>query len=161
MQTGKQSFMDPAVFMAEIDRLTDQLYKTAWAILKNEADVADAIQESITDGFEKRGELRQPQYFRTWLIRILINNCYQILRQRQREAFTDIPETGSEDRYQEDDGFKQLLACVDEKYQLVLTLYYADEYTVYEIAKMLQMKENTVKTWLARGREQVRRYLDE
>lgn len=161
MQTGKQSFMDPAVFMAEIDRLTDQLYKTAWAILKNEADVADAIQESITDGFEKRGELRQPQYFRTWLIRILINNCYQILRQRQREAFTDIPESGSEDRYQEDDGFKQLLARVDEKYQLVLTLYYADEYTVHEIAKMLQMKENTVKTWLARGREQVRRYLDE
>ena len=80
MQTGKQSFMDPAVFMAEIDRLTDQLYKTAWAILKNEADVADAIQESITDGFEKRGELRKPQYFRTWMIRILINNCYQILR---------------------------------------------------------------------------------
>ena len=60
----------------------------------------------------------------------------------------------------EDDGFKQLIRCVDEKYQLVLTLYYADECTVKEIAELLQMKENTVKTWLARGREQVRRYLD-
>ena len=160
MQIRKRSIIDPACFMEKIDQYMDRMYKTAWAILKNETDVADAIQESITDGFEKRGTLRQPEYFGTWMLRILINNCYQILRQYRKETYGEIPETGAGDSYLEDDGFKQLIRYVDEKYQLVLTLYYADECTVKEIADLLQMKENTVKTWLARGREQVRRYLD-
>lgn len=160
MQIRKRSIIDPACFMEQIDLYMDRMYKTAWAILKNETDVADAIQESITDGYEKRKTLRQPEYFGTWMLRILINNCYQILRQYRKETYGVIPETGAEDSYLEDDGFKQLIRCVDEKYQLVLTLYYADECTVKEIAELLQMKENTVKTWLARGREQVRRYLD-
>ena len=160
MQIRKRSIIDPACFMEQIDQYMDRLYKTAWAILKNETDVADAIQESITDGYEKRKTLRQPEYFGTWMLRILINNCYQILRQYRKETYGEIPETGAEDSYLEDDGFKQLIRYVDEKYQLVLTLDYADECTVKEIAELLQMKENTVKTWLARGREQVRRYLD-
>ena len=160
MQIRKSSIIEPACFMEQIDQYMDRRYKTAWAILKNETDVADAIQESITDGYEKRKTLRQPEYFGTWMLRILINNCYQILRQYRKETYGEIPETGAEDSYLEDDGFKQLIRCVDEKYQLVLTLYYADECTVKEIAELLQMKENTVKTWLARGREQVRRYLD-
>ena len=160
MQIRKRSIIDPACFMEQSDQYMDRMYKTAWAILKNETDVADAIQESITDGYEKRKTLRQPEYFGTWMLRILINNCYQILRQYRKETYGEIPETGAEDSYLEDDGFKQLIRYVDEKYQLVLTLYYADECTVKEIAELLQMKENTVKTWLARGREQVRRYLD-
>ena len=65
-----------------------------------------------------------------------------------------------EDQYEEG-GFEELISDVDEKYRLILTLYYADELSVAEIADLLEMKENTVKTRLARGREQVRRYLDE
>ncbi|MEI3245773.1 MAG: hypothetical protein V8S26_06560 [Lachnospiraceae bacterium] len=62
MQIRKRSIIDPACFMEQIDQYMDRMYKTAWAILKNETDVADAVQESITDGYEKRKTLRQPEY---------------------------------------------------------------------------------------------------
>ncbi|MEI3245772.1 MAG: hypothetical protein V8S26_06555 [Lachnospiraceae bacterium] len=45
------------------------------------------------------------------MLRILINNCYQILRQYRKETYGEIPETGAEDSYLEDDGFKQLIRC--------------------------------------------------
>ena len=57
--------------------------------------------------------------------------------------------------------FQELLSYVDKKYHLLLTLFYADEYTIPEIAKMLDMNENTVKTQLRRARQQIRRGLDE
>lgn len=65
-----------------------------------------------------------------------------------------------------DDGmqrtrFDELLSLVDERYHLILTLFYADELSISEIASLLDMNENTVKTRLKRAREQARRSLNE
>ena len=153
--------LDTDAFLELIDNNTDRMYKTAWAILGNEADAADAIQETILDCYEKLNTLRHPEYFTTWLTRILINNCLSIRRQYRTDSLPEqMPEIPVEDQYEEG-GFEELISDVDEKYRLILTLYYADELSVAEIADLLEMKENTVKTRLARGREQVRRYLDE
>ena len=97
-------------------------------------------------------------------MRVLINECYQILRKEKpyvelteeqvREVFAD---TSGKERTK----FQKLLSYADKKYHLLLTLFYADEYTIPEIAKMLDMNENTVKTQLRRARQQIRRGLDE
>lgn len=55
-----------------------QMYATAWAILGNEQDCADAIQEAIVKSFTKYQTLRDDTYAKTWLIRILLNECYSI-----------------------------------------------------------------------------------
>ena len=57
-----------------------QLYSTAKTILYSDEDCADAIQETIAKGFSKIDTLRNDKYAKTWLIRILINECYTILR---------------------------------------------------------------------------------
>lgn len=155
--------LDTDVFMALVEENTQSMYKTAWAILRNEEDVADALQETIVKSFESLHTLRRPEFFKTWMMRILINNCLQIRKQRQRLLTfgDDLPEIPVEDSYESDSGFKELLNMVDEADRLLLTLYYADEFKVSEIAELLEMNVNTVKTRLSRAREKIRRGLYE
>lgn len=154
---------DTDAFMELIEENMQPMYKTAWAILRNEEDVADALQETIVKGFESLHTLRRPEFFMTWMMRILINNCLQIRKQRHRllAVGDDLPEMPVEDSYDADSGFKELLNMVDEADHLLLTLYYADEFKVSEIAELLKMNVNTVKTRLSRAREKIRRGLYE
>ena len=61
-----------------------QLYSTAKTILFDDQDCADAIQETIVKAFSKIETLRNDKYARTWLIRILINECYTLLRKSRK-----------------------------------------------------------------------------
>ena len=69
---------DPDAFTTLMQQYTKDMYRVAIAILMNDEDTADAIQETILDCWERIGTLRENRYFKTWLIRILINNCYDI-----------------------------------------------------------------------------------
>ena len=71
---------DDQAFVELIDRCKGDLYKVARSYLNSEDDIADAIQETVIDCYEKIGSLREAKYFKTWLTRILINNCNDILR---------------------------------------------------------------------------------
>ena len=63
-----------------------EMYKVGLAILMNDEDVADAVSETILNCFEKLNTLREDKYFKTWMTRILINNCYKILEDRKRQT---------------------------------------------------------------------------
>ena len=60
------------------------MYKTARAILNNEEDAADAISDTILACWEKLGQLRENKYFRTWMTKILVNKCKDIIRKKQK-----------------------------------------------------------------------------
>lgn len=145
---------DTDAFVQLITQYTSDMYKVARGILNNNEDVADAIQNTVLICFEKIETLKQPRYFKTWMIRILINECNQIIRkygnQCLLEEFPEIPDKDTSIEYVE---FQQLMGALDEKYRLILILYYAEGFKVSEIAKMLDLKEGTVKTRLYRGRE--------
>ena len=66
---------DADAFVALIEKYKMDLYKVAKAYLKNEEDVADVMQETTLSAWEHLGELKKAAYFKTWLTRILINNC--------------------------------------------------------------------------------------
>ena len=61
-----------------------QLYSTAKTILFSDQDCADAIQETIVKAFSKIDTLKNDKYARTWLIRILINECYNLVRKSSK-----------------------------------------------------------------------------
>ncbi len=117
---------------------TPSMYKIAKAILKNDEDTADAIQETALTCWEKIGTLKKDKYFKTWLIRILINHCNQIYRQRSRMiSEVVLPEAGSaEDSYSAVE-WKEFLQCLDEKYRTVTILYYVEGFKIRDIAKIL------------------------
>lgn len=136
------------------------LYKTAAAILHNDEDAADAIQETVLSCWQNLSSLKKPQYFKTWMTRILINHCNALLRKRHKEISSDaVNQSASEQQSYETNldeklDVKQTMSALKDNYRLVLTLYYVNHIPIKEIAKLLETNENTIKTRLSRGREQ-------
>lgn len=149
---------DNNAFAELIQEYTQDMYKVARSILSNEADIADAMQETILKCYEHLGTLQKPQYFKTWLIRILINQCNEIVRKEKREWVGTVYEMDIDIHSPMDHWeFMQLLNGLEEQYRLVIILYYVMEFRVKEIAKLLHMSESLVKARLSRGRKCLRK----
>lgn len=147
---------DSDAFCRLVNLHMQDMYKIAWSYLKNDEDVADAIQDTILACFEKLQTLRNNKYFKTWMVRILINNCKDILQKKKRVVYTDVMEdTPVYQNDYESAEWKQVLNSLDEKYRMILLLYYLEGFNTREISEILEMKENTVKSRLKRGREKV------
>lgn len=147
---------DSEAFIELMERNTLAMYKVARGILKNDEDAADAIQDTILTCFEKLNTLKKPEYFKTWMIRILINHCNQILTHYRGQDISEAPEIPSQDMSMAEFEFHEMLATADEKYRVVLVLYYVEGFRISEIAEILELNENTVKTRLKRAREQMK-----
>lgn len=149
---------DNQAFVELIESVKCDLYKVARGYLDSPEDIADAIQETIVTCYEKIGKLKEPKHFKTWLIRILMNKCNDIIRAGRKECPMEyLPE--QEDKCMElpNYDFEELIDQMDEKYRTILILYYAEGFKIREIAQILEMEENTVKTRLVRGRKQFKR----
>lgn len=148
---------DSEAFISLMEAYKPELYRTARAILHNDADAADAIQETILTCWQKIHTLRKPEYCKTWVTRICINCCKKILRQNRNIVYVDsydgIEPVTEEYAYATD----TLLQKIDSRYAVILSLYYKGGYSVREIAEMMHMNENTVKTRLSRGRSACRK----
>ena len=152
----------PVDWEALVTQNETRLYRAALAILHNEEDAADAIAETVMEAFAQLHTLRQPKYFKTWLTRALICNCYDILRQRRRFVpLEDIPEPAGGEPDDQALDVRESLAALAENDRLVLTLHYLDGLKVKEIAKVLGVKEGAVKSRLMRGRNRLQKiYLE-
>lgn len=149
---------DPDAFTELMQSQMQNMYRTARAILMNDEDSADAIQETILVCWEKLKDLKEDKYFRTWMTRILINKCYEIIRANQRMVcMEELPE-GITEADTSNLEWKEAMATLDEKYRLVLILYYGEGFATEEIAKILKIPSSTVRTRLARGRKQLAGY---
>lgn len=130
----------------------------AIAIVCNDEDAADAIQDTILTCWEKLHTLRREEYFKSWLTRILINKCNDILRKERKLVYDD--SVTDMQAGQECDGFgnvewREMFRCVDEKYRVVLVLHYAEGFKVREISKILGESESAVKRRLTAARKQI------
>lgn len=143
---------DKDAFTQLMEMNMSSMYKTAWVYLKNDVDIADAIQDTILACYEKLDTLHNVKYFKTWMTRILINKCNDILRSRVIGDIEIVSEEGQLDDQFDQVEWKLLLNSLDEKYSVILLLYYLDGLSTKEIARVLELKENTVLTRLRRGR---------
>lgn len=144
---------DGDAFAELIHLQMENMYKVARAYLKNDEDAADAISETILACYEKLDTLKQDRYFRTWLTRILINKCKDILRRPLEIPFEDDRENGCICDEISNREWLDLLYRMDEKYRTVLLLYYVEGFKIREISQILELKVSTVQTRLARGRQ--------
>lgn len=137
------------------------MYKTARAILRNDEDVADAVSDTILSCWEKLWQLKKPEFFRTWMTRILINKCKDIIKsQSSLSLMEEVPEQAAPDTTYENVEWKAALERLDEKHRLVMVLYYVEGFDTTQIGKMLDMPESTVRSRLARGREKLAKSLE-
>ena len=141
-----------------------QMYVTAKGILKNDQDCGDAIQETIVKAFSKIQTLKKDNYAKTWLIRILINECHNILRKRKNQvSFEDVEwEIGGKTREKKDySELYQAVSSLKEDLRMPIVLYYIEDFSVREIAQILEISEGAVQKRLARARGKLRQELQE
>ncbi len=135
------------------------MYRVALSILKNESDCEDAVQTAILTAYEKLSDLRNEAFFKTWLIRILINACNKQLRHRSRQTeLTEDVEASS--GTVESLEIREALEKLPGKFRQVIVLYYIEEFSVKEIKQILRIPEGTVKSRLSKGRELLRLTID-
>ena len=154
----KAKMKNPDAFTELMKSQMQSMYRTAKAILMNDEDVADAIQDTLLICWEKLNRLKVDQYFKTWMTKILVNNCYGIIRRNRQITYTDkLPERVSEENGSNIE-WREALSTIDEKYRVVLILFYSEGFHTKEIAKILEITDSTVPTRLSRGREQLTEY---
>ena len=161
--------MKKETFCKYIRRYETDMFRFAKSIVGNQADGEDAMQESILKAYEKIDTLRSKRKFKAWIFQILANECYQILRNRKRQEPTDpfefsqhdSPcENSAADTNIENGEILSYILRIPKQYQKVLILYYYDEFSTKEIAKILDIPQGTVKSRLARGRKQLKDLLE-
>lgn len=148
---------DKAAFTRLIKEMQGSLYRVAKGILKDDADCADALQEGITKGYLRLNQLQDPKLFKTWMTRIVMNQCYDMIKKGKKIVLMESVEDKrnvvdqKKDYYELEEALDQL----QEDHRIVITLFYYEDYSISEISEMLEVKEGTVKSRLNRARKRL------
>jgi len=152
--------MDNEQFTSRVLEAEPTLYHISKSILKNDFDCADAVQEAILKAFVKLPSLREEKFFKTWLCRILIRECYKIANSRKR-APAELSEYAECAKPPEDVGLRDAIEKLCDRHRVVVVLHYMEGFKTREIAQMLKIPEGTVKSRLARAKNELKQFLDE
>lgn len=140
---------DDAAFTELMDRHKIQLYKMAYSYLRNEDDAVEALQEVTFRAYRALKKIKNPDFFSTWLIRILLNYCMDVQKSKKR-MIVDIEKMEQAAVYQNHESIEieQAMKEMETKQRELLELKYFHELKITEIAELWQCPEGTVKTRL-------------
>jgi RNA polymerase sigma-70 factor (ECF subfamily) len=151
------------------------IYSIAMSVLKNPEDAADLTQEAFIRLFRTLHQYNGESRFTTWLYRLVVNLGRDELRRRGRQVPVLVPDEQEEhdplalvaddDRWSDPEcsldsqemrsRVRQALDQLEEHYRLVLTLYYFEDMKYADIAEILEIPLNTVKSHIRRGKERL------
>lgn len=150
-------------FTQIIIEMENELYKIARLRLKNEDDIDDAIQETMLKAFKSIKKLKNEEYFKTWIIKILINNCNNIYRKKKKKEILieDYSkelksETNKLEHVEKKLDFYSIIKILDYEEKIILVLYYMENFTTKEISKIIKLNSNTVKSKLLRAKNKLK-----
>lgn len=145
--------MTEQAFLDAVQMHQAMLFRVAYTILHNHEDCADALQDALEKAWRKKDSIRNPEAFRSWMVRIIINCSRDTLRRRKLTFISldeNIPAPEVVD-YQLADTLKRL----DEGLRLPIVLHYMENLSVAEIAQTMRLPQGTIRNRLHRGREKL------
>lgn len=157
---------DKKAFTELIKMIENDLYRIARTRLSDDYDIKDAIQETMINTYKHLNNLKDNTNFKSWIIKILINECNKIYRKKSRKDklidkvnFEKSLNNGTDyigDSISNMD-FKILIEKLDYQERLIVTLFYNSKYSCNEISEILTMNTNTVKSKLRRAKEKIKK----
>ena len=153
--------MNKEEFTNEILRAEKGMYCIAKSILHSDEDCADAIQNAILKAWQHRSSLKEQRYFKTWITRILINECYAMIRSRKETvSYEDYVDSSSGEFYSSDTTEESpvfsAVQDLPEEYRMPIVLHYMNGFSISETAGMLRLSEGAVKMRLSRAKAVLR-----
>ena len=137
--------MNNEEFAVRVEGIRGKLYKTALVYLGNEVLALDAVDEAVYKAWCSHRKLRQPEYFDTWMTRILINECHNELRRQKRfRPLEELPETAVEEF--DSLPLKEAMRRLPKELKDVVILRYFTGYTLVETAQALGIPQGTAAT---------------
>ena len=159
---------DKNAFTDIILQIRNDLYKIAKTRISSDDDIEDLIQDTMIETYKHIKKLREPEKFKMWVIKILVNKCNKLYKKKYRNDIS-IDEynlenyiiLNSQKDIEDDLNFYYLIKKLKYEERIVLVLHYMEQYSVKDISKILKINENTVKTHLFRARERIKKDLNE
>ncbi len=146
-----------------IEQYQDNLYAVAFNVCKNQEDAEDVVQDAFLQYYTCRKEFENEQHIRAWLIRIVINKAKNMNRtfwRRNKLSLEDYMETLTFETPESETLFETVMG-LPEKYRIIVHLFYYEDYSVREIADILNISESNVKIRLMRARTLLKEVLME
>ncbi len=167
--------IDADWYCEQVEQFKPTMFRVAYAILHCEADCEDAASSAVLRGYRYLSTLQSRDGFRSWMLRILKNECFNILYRRQ--LFEPMPAAGFSalefakaepmpaaepvELQAPDIDLQRAFARLPARARLALTLHYYEGYSVQEIAAILGEPAGTVKSRMARARERLKKELEQ
>ncbi|MBP3800765.1 MAG: sigma-70 family RNA polymerase sigma factor [Clostridia bacterium] len=135
------------------------LYCIAKMKIKNENDIEDIIQETMLSAYTNLKKLKNNKFFKTWIIRILLNNCKKFYKRKNFKSLDDkdgIEKIPTNEIDLATIEFENFISFLPEEERTILTLYYSLNYTTKEIAQILQKREGTICSKISRAKVKIK-----
>ena len=151
--------------MAQTEKLLieqyERFYRLAYSYVHNEADALDVVQESACKAITQCKNLKDTEKLLPWLCRIVVNTSLDLLRSQVKEQpAEELPETATEDKYEEFD-LKEALNRLEPENRTIVILRYFEDMKLEDIALVVDENVNTVKARLYRSLKKLRVQLDD
>lgn len=146
--------MNKDAFVDKVLEAESTLYHVSKSILIHDEDCEDAVQGAILKAYNNLGTLKKEQYFKTWLVRILINECYNL--KRKECPVVSYEEYFEYDKADVEKDYSELYLAIQklpERIRITIVLHYVEGYSVEEIKEILKIPSGTVKSRLSKGRK--------
>lgn len=143
----------------------EYLYKMAFLYVKEEQDALEVIHETVYRAFLNIEKLKKAKFFNTWITRILINVSIDFLKKKGKSEILDestpIIKEKSEVSTEEKLDLYNAIDLLNDNYKTVIIMMYFNDMKIKDIAKVMEIPENTVKTYLRRAKQALGEVLKE
>ena len=148
-----------------IEEYSDLLFRTCFIMLKNKHDVEDVMQETFIKYMTVNPKLDSEVHKRAWLLRVSQNKCKNLLRfhrMHRHVSYEDVQENLASKEKIDNEYFEEFLKIsdLDFKYKSVIMLYYAEGYSIEEVADILEISISAVKMRLKRAKEKLKKFYE-
>ncbi|MCM1382590.1 MAG: RNA polymerase sigma factor [Muribaculaceae bacterium] len=138
------------------------LIRLAYSCTGNFSDSEDIAQEAFVKLYLRRGSFPSEEDMKAWLIRVTVNMCKNHVRSWSIGKRSEIPaDIADGDDFPEKTAVRELLQKLKPIYRAVIYMHYYEGYTAAEIGKLLKISETAVTTRLQRGRESLKKFLED
>ena len=147
-----------------IEKYGNTIYRAAYMQVKSRAQADDIYQDVCMKLLRLKSQIENEEHLKAWLLKATNDCCKDYWKSAWYRKVTLDHQLVKEKRetYEEEMGgyLTECMQRLSGKYRMILHLYYYEEYSIREIAQLLHMKENTVSSRLARGREKLKQIFE-
>lgn len=138
------------------------MYSLAYSIVRNDADAAEVLSESVYRAYKNLESIKNPKAFKTWILRIVHNTAVELIRRNSKTVLTyEIPPTPDNECFESSFDLRNAVESLKQPYRTVVILFYYENLSISKIAQITDSNSVAVKKQLSRARNMLKESLKE